>query len=564
MPQRPFTAALRRSASTLTQHGPGFHCAPRSRSTTAGYDALAFWIHGGNNGATVHVYIQATDTGSASGAYDVTAPANQWTAVSIPLTTFGSPAQIARLNWQDGTGAAQPIFYLDDIRLVGTTGAPTATPTPNQANTITLTVDVTADRKPISPDIYGINFADEGLAQALALPVDRWGGNSTSRYNWQTDISNHASDWYFENIKETNATDLPADSWVNRFIAQDRRTGTDTILTMPMSGYVSNDNDLACSFKVSEFGAQQRTDVPWRPNCGNGVRTNGTRIAGNNPLDTSIGVNPSFVTGWINYLTGRYGNAANGGVRFYALDNEPDLWFETHRDVAPIGWKYQEFRDRSQQYAAAIKAADPTAQTLGPVVMGWTYYWNGAYDGQREDWASPDDRIANGNMPFVPWYLQQMQAYEAQHGVRLLDYLDLHYYPASGVSLTDAGDAARQALRLRSTRSLWDPTYVDESWIADAGPDGGIVRLIPRMREWVAAYYPGTKLAVTEYNFGGLEHINGALTQADVLGIFGREGLDLATIWIRHSPHSRAHLPFASIATTTVPAASSAIRACTH
>ena len=134
-------------------------------------------------------------------------------------------------------------------------------------------------------------------------------------------------------------------------------------------------------------------------------------------------------------------------------------------------------------------------------------------------------------MPFVPWYLQQMQAYEAQHGVRLLDYLDLHYYPASGVSLTDAGDAARQALRLRSTRSLWDPTYVDESWIADAGPDGGIVRLIPRMREWVAANYPGTKLAVTEYNFGGLEHINGALTQADVLGIFGREGLDLATIW---------------------------------
>ena len=212
-----------------------------------------------------------------------------------------------------------------------------AQPTTNQANTITLTVDVTADRKPISPDIYGINFADEGLAQALDLPVDRWGGNSTSRYNWQTDISNHASDWYFENIKETNATDLPADSWVNRFIAQDRRTGTDTILTMPMSGYVSNDNDLACSFKVSEFGAQQRTDVPWRPNCGNGVRTNGTPIAGNNPLDTSIAVNPSFVTGWINDLTGRYGNAGNGGVRFYALDNEPDLWFETHRDVAPIG-----------------------------------------------------------------------------------------------------------------------------------------------------------------------------------------------------------------------------------
>ena len=35
----------------------------------------------------------------------------------------------------------------------------------------------------------------------------------------------------------------------------------------------------------------------------------------------------------------------------------------------------------------------------------------------------------------------------------------------------------------------------------------------------------------SEYNWGGLEAIKGALAQADVLGIFGREGLDLATLW---------------------------------
>src|SRR3712207_3028879 len=51
------------------------------------------------------------------------------------------------------------------------------------------------------------------------------------------------------------------------------------------------------------------------------------------------------------------------------------------------------------------------------------------------------------------------------------------------------------------------------------------------MRAWVNTYYPGTKLAITEYNWGALDHINGALAQADVLGIFGREGLDLATLW---------------------------------
>jgi len=52
----------------------------------------------------------------------------------------------------------------------------------------------------------------------------------------------------------------------------------------------------------------------------------------------------------------------------------------------------------------------------------------------------------------------------------------------------------------------------------------------------VAQYYPGTKVAITEYNWGALDDINGALAEADVLGIFGREGLDLATMWGEPQP----------------------------
>jgi len=55
--------------------------------------------------------------------------------------------------------------------------------------------------------------------------------------------------------------------------------------------------------------------------------------------------------------------------------------------------------------------------------------------------------------------------------------------------------------------------------------------LIPRMKNWVATNYPGTKIGVTEYNWGAETNINGAIAQADLLGIFGREGLDLATRW---------------------------------
>jgi len=141
-------------------------------------------------------------------------------------------------------------------------------------------------------------------------------------------------------------------------------------------------------------------------------------------------------------------------------------------------------------------------------------------------WDTRSDRLAHGDVPLAEWYLQQLHAYQQAHAVRLLDYLDLHMYPqADGVALSPAGSAATQQLRLRSTRSLWDPTYVDESWIAQP------VDLIPRMRAWVASDYPGTRLAVSEYNWGALDDINGAVAQADVLGIFGREGLDLATLW---------------------------------
>ncbi|HEX7974601.1 MAG TPA: glycoside hydrolase family 44 protein [Anaerolineales bacterium] len=402
-----------------------------------------------------------------------------------------------------------------------------------------LSVDAAAGRHPISPDIYGMNFADEDLAKELRLPVRRWGGNATTRYNWQNDSTNHASDWYFEDIPNDNPNPgaLPDGSSSDQFIDQNRRTGTNTLLTLPLIGWAAKgtpqNRSNACGFSVALYGPQQSVD-PWQPDCGNGVDLNGNPITRNNPADTSIAITPAFVQDWLRYLAARYGPASGGGVRFYDLDNEPMLWSSTHRDVHPNPTSYDELRDRTFNYAAAVKAVDPAAQTLGPVLWGWTAYWYSALDQAAGGswWDTRPDRKAHQDLPFVVWYLQQMQAYQQAHaGLRIVDYLDLHYYPqANGVSLSPAGDANTQALRLRSTRSLWDPSYADESWIFDT-EGGPAVRLIPRMREWVNQNYPGTKLAISEYNWGALDSLNGALAQADVLGIFGREGLDLAALW---------------------------------
>lgn len=482
------------------------------------YDTLRFWLHGGSaGGQRISVSLNFGST------REVIATAGTWQKIEIPLSDLGSPTTITDLVWQDGTGGAQPTFYLDDIAFVST-GAPTPIPPP-AASGPALSVNAAADQHPISPYIYGINFASEAVANALRLPVRRWGGNSTSRYNWQLDVHNTGGDWYFENIPDGQGT-------VDQFVEQDRRTGTQTLLTMPLIGWTpkarKDNHPYDCGFGV-KYGAQDSVD-PWDTNCGNGEH-NSNPITGNDPHDTSVEITTTFVISWINHLTSKYGTAANGGVTFYNLDNEPMLWNSTHRDVHPTPTTYDEVRDRTWAYAAAIKAADPTAKTLGPVVWGWCAYFYSAADGC----SSGTDRQTHGNTDFVEWYLQQMHTYEQQNGVRILDDVDVHYYPqASGVSLSPAGSSAVQALRLRSTRSLWDPSYTDESWI------GQPVYLIPRMKQWVTSNYTGTKLAITEYNWGALDHINGALAQADVLGIFGREGLDLAMLW---GPPDTANTP---------------------
>ncbi|WP_374565350.1 glycoside hydrolase family 44 protein [Ideonella sp.] len=398
-----------------------------------------------------------------------------------------------------------------------------------------VTVDATADLHTISDDIYGMNLVGESLAKELALPVRRWGGNATTRYNWQIDTSNTGSDWYFENIPNALPTDgrvLPNGSSADRFVEQDRRTGARSLVTLPMSGWVAkrrppNDNHpFDCGFQVSRYGSQQSVDT-WDTNCGNGVKPDGSNITGNNPTETSVAIGPSFVQDWVRHLVANYGSAKNGGVKFYEMDNEPELWRATHRDVRPTPLSYDELRDRTWQYASAVKAVDPGAKVLGPSGWGWVAYFYSDLDTAPGGnwWDDPKDRNAHGGVPHAEWYLQQMKAYEQQHGTRILDYLDEHYYPQAAGVWGDNTDANTAVLRLRSTRSLWDPTYTDESWINDK------VNLIPRMKTWVANNYPGTKLAISEYSWGAHGHINGALAQADVLGIFGREGVDLATLW---------------------------------
>jgi hypothetical protein len=83
---------------------------------------------------------------------------------------------------------------------------------------------------------------------------------------------------------------------------------------------------------------------------------------------------------------------------------------------------------------------------------------------------------------------------------------------------------------VQAPRSLWDPNYTETSWITQYSTSGPI-RLIPRMKDKIGAKYPGTMIAITEWNYGGGDHISGGIASADVLGVYGREGVGLACNW---------------------------------
>jgi hypothetical protein len=420
---------------------------------------------------------------------------------------------------------------------------------PLHAADVSVTVSPTLDRRPVSPLIYGVNFGDSAQVSRVRWPVRRWGGNSVTRYSWEHDTHNTASDWFFFNIVDGDSNDLPNGSTADVFIDETRGAGGEVLLTVPTIGWTPKDRAKRWGYSIAKYGPQESNEciatgnVFWcTADAGNGIRSNGTPITDNDPTDTSAPIDPTYVTRWMQHIAGRVGPAGAGGVRFFALDNEPSLWYATHQDVHPEKPTYDEIWTRTRDYAAAIKAQDPAAQVFGPADWGWCAYFFSAAD----DCAPGPDRAAHGNLDFIDWYLKQAKEYADTHGgLRLIDYLDIHYYPqASGVALSDDESAATSALRLRSLKSLYDPTYVDESWIGGAGWEGGIVKLVPRMKAWIAARYPGTKLAITEYNWGNDEGATSALAQAEALAIFGREGVDLATRWVAPADGQRVEDAF--------------------
>jgi hypothetical protein len=437
-----------------------------------------------------------------------------------------------------------PVRCLSAALLLALAAAPEAA-----SAAVAVSIDASANVRPFSPLIFGVAYGDGARNAVVGYPLRRWGGNSATRYNWQVDVHSTASDWYFENIP--GASDRshvpPLNNDADAFIGEARSYGAEALITIPTIGWTPRadsplDHPYAVGFSTALYGPQDSTD-PWDPPAGNGMH-NGVAITGNDPHDTSTEATPAFQKDWIAHLQATFGTAAAGGVRYYSLDNEVMLWSSTHRDVHPAPTTFDETWSNALAYGTAIKQQDSAAKVTGPVTWGYCDLFGSGAD----DCAEGADRDAHGGMPFVAWYLQQVCAHPLAGGAHVVDYLDLHYYPQGNVALNDDDSPTTAARRLRSLKELYDPQWVSESWISDLG-DGDAnhyskPNLIPRARGWIDQYCPGTKLAITEYNWGNDGTTSGAVAQAELFGIFAREGVDMAARWVAPEANSKAERAF--------------------
>ncbi|MGC9949466.1 MAG: glycoside hydrolase family 44 protein [Bryobacteraceae bacterium] len=400
----------------------------------------------------------------------------------------------------------------------------------------TLAVDANANRHPISPLIYGINeWSDQGLFGLMRIPVLRWGGDDATSYNWQSSVKNNTGDnpWCYENYGVSPDFD--------GFHIANLIAGTVSLGTIPLMDWWPNAAG-ECSFSVKKYGAQKAT-APDDPDCGNGVLLNGNQVA-NDPNDAYIPVTQSSAQQWVQHIKTSYGPANAGGVRLWSMDNEPEWWYSNHIDIYPQAASYDDMLARNLKWAQAVKAADSAALVTGPVPGGWSGMLFSRVDmdsgwstSPNQYWDNPIDQKAHGGIPWVPYYLQQMSQYEQAHGVRLVDYLDVHAYIAPSGLSGSVGDSAMETLRMTSTRALWDPNYlVPGGGFEDATGAEVAPHLVPQMQEWVDQNYQGTQTAITEYSWGALDSITGAIAQADILGIFGAYGLGLGTLWGAPAP----------------------------
>ncbi|MBR6696022.1 MAG: hypothetical protein IKL70_06390 [Oscillospiraceae bacterium] len=374
---------------------------------------------------------------------------------------------------------------------------------------IDVSIDTSLDRKAISRYIYGIN--DTASLSGIRATALNQTGNDFMTYNWENNFSNAGESYLAAN------RDVIADRY-NRH-SSDPAVAADGLITtanhnhidfkiasLPTIGYVAADS----------YGPLLNSEVAPSDRW---VKTY-TSKQGEYSLLPDKNDDAVYIDEYLNYIINYYGKSAFGGISAYSVGGDSFTWSKEF-PLASDNFTVEDYMQRTLDMAEMVKKADSNALVVGG---GFSSIDSCATFAENAGWS----KYKNDYSWFVDYYLYEVSKASQQNGKRLIDIIDVKYFPEEkteyGISIISETSDEANKMRIQAVRALWDGSYSKE------GENKEFFPLLPTFQASINEYYPGTKLALTEYNFGGGNNITGGIAQVDALGCFAEEGVFLACL----------------------------------
>ncbi len=389
---------------------------------------------------------------------------------------------------------------------------------------VVVKLDFSLPTHTVSPYLYGRNNSLSGypgsdftpewtrLKDAKVRFFREGGGNNSTKYNWRRKLSSHP-DWY--NNVYPNDWDFAAQS------LQDNIPNAQGMWSFQLIGKAAK--TTTANFNDWEYnGSQWWTGVAQNLAGGGVVNPSGgakALVEGDPELylenwtaDSTIAI----LSHWFDELL-----LDKNQLVYWSMDNEPEIWHGTHDDVMPVQLSAEDFMQRYFDVAKKARAIFPGIKLVGPVPANeWQWYnWSGGI-------------TQNGkNYPWLEYFIKRVAEEQQATGIRLLDVLDIHFYPSSSVASEvvqyhrvyfDKNYIFPEANGVKNVTGTWDNSQNKEY-------------IFERCKEWLDQYMGeghGVGFGVSETGISFINASTTAVWYASTLGEFMKhKEMELFSPW---------------------------------